>query len=221
MARLDGSVHKTWRGGKIDCGLRDVVSRLRVNLFTKFGTLLFRAVGADQHSVTPRFAHRLHYVFIEPLADVVTLAGVRHQEGFDAFENRILIEIVTNNFGHVGVDCLIVGYACPQGVRKGNVPGAIRIEEADSAERRRALEDERIKIIVVDATVDHIDPLKAEGGSHVHDVVVHHQVAAFNKFYAHLAREVGVLEVSGVEDAGGEQDDGGFGTAFGRQRTQC
>ncbi len=46
------------------------------------------------------------------------------------------------------------------------------------------------------------------GGAHVDDVVVHHQVAAFDEFDAHLPGEKGVFEVGGVVDAGGEEDDG-------------
>ena len=47
------------------------------------------------------------------------------------------------------------------------------------------------------------------------------EIAAFDELDAHLAGEVGVLEVGGVEDAGREQDDVGFGAAFGGERTEA
>ena len=57
-------------------------------------------------------------------------------------------------------------------------------------------------------------------GAHVADVVVDDEVTAFDKLDAHLAGEVGVLKVGGVEDAGGEQHDVGFGAALGRKRAE-
>ena len=46
------------------------------------------------------------------------------------------------------------------------------------------------------------------------------EVAAFDQIDAHLAGEIGVLEVGGVEDAGREQDDVGLGAAFGSERAE-
>ena len=46
------------------------------------------------------------------------------------------------------------------------------------------------------------------------------QIAAFDQVDAHLAGKVSVLEVSGVEDAGREQNDVGLGAALGRERAQ-
>ena len=81
-------------------------------------------------------------------------------------------------------------------------------------------EDERIAEVVVNAAVDDVDALEAVGGAHVDDVVVGDEVAAFDEIDAHLAGEIGVLEVGGVEDAGREQDDVGLGAAFGGERAQ-
>ena len=47
------------------------------------------------------------------------------------------------------------------------------------------------------------------------------QVATFNELDAHLARKIGVLVVSRVEDAGREQNDVWFGTALWCERAQC
>ena len=81
-------------------------------------------------------------------------------------------------------------------------------------------EDERIAEVVVDAAIDDVDALEPVCGAHVDDVVVGDEVAAFNQVDAHLAGEVGVLEVGGVEDAGREQHDVGLGAAFRGERTQ-
>ncbi len=121
---------------------------------------------------------------------------------------------------HVGVDGLVVGEAGAEGVGHGDVAGAIGIEEPGAAQRGVGAEDQRIAEVVVDAAIDDVDALEAVGGAHVDDVVVRDQVAAFDEIDAHLAGEVGVLEVGGVEDAGREQHDIRLGPAFRRERAQ-
>ncbi len=130
------------------------------------------------------------------------------------------LEVVADDARNVGVESLVVGEAGAEGVGDGDVAGAIGVEEPGTAKNGIAAEDERIAEVVVDAAIDHVDALEAVGGAHVDDVVVGDEVAAFDEIDAHLAGEVGVFEVSGVEDAGREQDDVRLGTAFGRKRAQ-
>ncbi len=122
--------------------------------------------------------------------------------------------------GNIGVEGLVVGEAGAESIGDGDVAGAIGVEQAGAAEDGIAAEDERIAEVVVDTAVDDIDALEAVGGAHVDDVVVGDEVAAFDEINAHLAGEVGVLEIRGVEDAGREQNDVRLGTAFGRKRAQ-
>ena len=121
---------------------------------------------------------------------------------------------------HVGVDRLVVGQAGAEGVGHRDVAGAIGVEQPGAAQRRIGAEDQRIAEVVVDAAVDDVDALEAVGGAHVDDVVVRDQVAAFDQIDAHLARQVGVLEVGGVEDARREQHDVRLWAALGRERAQ-
>src|SRR5271155_4392693 len=51
-----------------------------------------------------------------------------------------------------------------------------------------------------DGAVTHASAPPPAGGAHVDYVVVHHQIAPFSQLDAHLAGEVGVLEVSGIVD---------------------
>ena len=60
------------------------------------------------------------------------------------------------------------------------------------------LEDQRVEKVVVDAAIDHVYALQAESGAHVDEVVVDDQIAAFDKFDAHLACEISVFEIGGV-----------------------
>jgi hypothetical protein len=102
-------------------------------------------------------------------------------------------------------------------VGESDVARAIGVEEACDAEDGVAAEGHRIDEVVVDATVDHVNAAQPAGGAHIDDVVVGDEVASFNQFNTHLAREVRMLEVGGVEDAGREQHDVGFRPAFGRK----
>ena len=122
--------------------------------------------------------------------------------------------------GHIGVERFVVGEAGAESIGDGDVAGAIGIEEPGATEDGIGAENERVAEVVVDAAVDDIDALEAVGGAHVDDVVVGNEVAALDEIDAHLASEIGVLEVGGIEYAGGEKNDVGLGTAFRGQRTK-
>ena len=175
---------------------------------------------ADQHAVAAAFADGLDHQLVEIGEDVLALLLFAQDVGFDVGKDGVFVEVVADDARNVGVEGLVVGEAGAEGVGDGDIAGTVGVEEAGAAERGVGAEDERIDEVVVDAAVDDVDALEAVGGAHVDDVVVGDEVAAFDQLDAHLAGEVGVLEVGGVEDAGGEQDDVGLGAAFGGERAQ-
>ena len=59
-----------------------------------------------------------------------------------------------------------------------------------------------------------MQPFLAADGAHVKRAFVHDQVAALHQFDAHLIGEEGVLEISGVVDAGCQHGDGGIAVAM-------
>jgi hypothetical protein len=69
----------------------------------------------------------------------------------------------------------------------------------------------RIEELVVDPAVDDVDALLAVRRPHADLVAGAHQVAALDQLDAHLPGQQGVLEVGGVVDARGEDDDRGLG----------
>ena len=121
---------------------------------------------------------------------------------------------------HVRVDGLVVRQSGAERIRHRHVAGAIGIEQSRATQRRVGAKDQRIAEVVVHAPVDHVDALQPVGGAHVDDVVVRHQVAALHQVDAHLARQIGVLKVRGVEDARREQHDIRLRPALRRQRAQ-
>ena len=68
-------------------------------------------------------------------------------------------------------------------------------------------ETERIEKIVVHTAVDHIHAPQTGCRAHIHNIVVHQQVAAFDQFNTHLLRKKRVLEIRGIENSRGQQDD--------------
>ena len=70
-----------------------------------------RAVRSDQHSVAAGFAHRFHYVLLQPVEHVPPLGGVRHLSRFHVVQDRILAHIVTDDRRHIGVNRFVVGHA--------------------------------------------------------------------------------------------------------------
>ena len=182
--------------------------------------LLGGGLGADEHAVAAGLADGLDDELLEVGKDVLALFGTRHEEGFDVFEDGFFREVVLDDVGDVGVESLVVGDAGAEGVGEGDVAGAVRIEEAGDAEDGVAAEGEGVDEVVVDAAIDDVDSPQAGGRPHIDDVVVGDEVAAFDELDAHLAGEVGVLEVGGVEDAGGEKDDVGLRAAFGGERAE-
>ena len=113
--------------------------------------------------------------------------------------------------GHKGIDRLVVGDAGAGGVADHHIPRAIGVEQAGDAQARIAAEGERVDEVVVDAAVDHIDLPHARGGAHVDGVVVHGEVAALDQGHAHQPRQIGVLVIGRVVDAGVSTTTWGLG----------
>ena len=143
------------------------------------------------------------------------------QVGFDVRQDRLFAEVVLDDPWNVGVDDLVVRDAGPDRVGEGDVARAVGVHQARHAERRVGPEDQRVEEVVVYPPVDHVDPLRAARGLHVHDAVVHKQIAPLDQADAHLLRQERVLEIGAVVDAGREQHDAGiFGRGGRRQLAQ-
>ena len=81
---------------------------------------------------------------------------------------------------------------------------AIGGEQAGHAEGGIAAERQGVDELVVDAAVDHVDPLRAARGAHEHVAVVDEHILPLDQLDAHFLGEEGVLEIGGVELPGGE-----------------
>ena len=70
-------------------------------------------------------------------------------------------------------------------------------------------EGERVKEIVVDPPINHVDTFQTAGGAAENLAAIEHQVAPFNQLYTHLAGEKAVLVIGGIVDAGRQNHHGG------------
>jgi hypothetical protein len=84
---------------------------------------------------------------------------------------------------------------------------ADRFHQAGHAELRGGVEFERIAPVGVDAAQKRVGALEAGDGAHMHLVVAHDEVAAFDQQEAEIAREIGLLVIGLAVGAGREQAD--------------
>ena len=126
-------------------------------------------------------------------------------------QDRLLAQVELDHLRHVGVDRLVVGHAGANGVADGHVAGAVGVHQAGAAQRRIGAEHPRVDEVVVDAAVDHVHALRAGGGAHVDEAILHEQVLPFHQFHTHLLRQEGVLEVGAVVHAGRQHHHRGVG----------
>ena len=112
--------------------------------------------------------------------------------------------------------------ATPLPTALATVTRPLRIAETRPAtpEHRVAAEVHRVEELVVDPPVDDVDRAVAGRRAHPHLAADADQVAALDELDAHHPGEEGVLEVGGVEDPGGEHDDGRVARAVGGGGTQ-
>ena len=108
----------------------------------------------------------------------------------------------------------------PTALADGDAAAAHRRDQAGDPEHRVAAEVHRVEELVVDPPVDDVDRAVAGRRLHAHLAADADEVAALDELDAHHPREEGVLEVRGVEDPGGEHDDGGVARAVGGGGTQ-
>ena len=221
MPRFDPIVDEIRRSRQRECGLRDIVPRLRLDAPSKLVSLAGRAVRADQHAIATRLADRLYDELVEILEHVRAISRVGQQVRLDVRQNRLFVEIETNNRRHVRIDRLVVGDACADGVHNRHVARPISVEQAGHAKPRVWPERQRIDKIVVHAPINHIDAAQPGRGPHVHNVVVHDEVASFDELDAHLASKKRVLEVRRVEDAWRQQHNRRIAPVARGERPQC
>ena len=92
----------------------------------------------------------------------------------------------------------------PMALARVTLPARYAAEQSRHADHRVCPERLRVEVVVVDAAVQHVDPLRAARRAHVDRIVLDEQVLALDQLDTHLLGEEGVLEIRRVVGARGE-----------------
>ncbi len=194
-------------GGELDDRLGDPRARIGQDLAAQLVELLPGGPRTDDDALAARAVDGLEHQLVETVQDLLAGLGVAAAPGVDVAEHRLLVEVVADQVGEVGVDELVVGHAVAHRVGQRDVAGAGRVDHAGAAEHRVGAEVHRVEELVVDAAVDDVDRLEALGGAHHDPAASALEVATLDQLHAHGAGEQCVLEVGAVVDAGGQHHD--------------
>jgi hypothetical protein len=100
------------------------------------------------------------------------------------------------------------------GIGNRDTARAVGVEQPRSAECGVLLKGQRIKIVVVHASVEDVHAFEAARGARIDSVVVDEEVAALDEIDRHLVRKKRVLVVGRVENARRQQHDLGIGAVL-------
>src|SRR5437016_33647 len=221
MTRFDAVIYEGRHCGQRYHRLRNEIARCRLQLRGELIAFALACRRAHQHSIAARAVDGLDDERIQMMQNMLELFGLRTAPRGNVWENRVLVEVVANHVGHVGVHQLVIRDARTGSISQSHVafrPGA---HQSRNAERRLRAEGFRIKEVIVDPPVDHIDTGPAVDRLHVHAViVVYCKISALDELAAHLPREIRMFEVRRVVDTGREHHDLRHSLASGRQRHQ-
>ncbi len=170
------------------------------------------APRTDHDALAAGAVDRLEHQLVEPVQDLLAGVGVAEPPGVDVAEHRLLVEVVADQVGQVGVDELVVGDAVADRVGERDVAGAGGVDQARGSRaasrpgsapgrgtrrrrggRSRAPARGRCVVRIITRPAAAL------------------QVAALDQLDAHRAGEQRVLEVGAVVDARREHDDGRVG----------
>ncbi len=172
---------------------------------------------ADQHAVTAGFVGGFDDQLAHVLEDVGQVRRFGADVGGDVREDDFLAQIVFDDARDVGVNDLVVGDAGAGGVGEGDVAGLVGFHQARDAEEGIGPETFGVQEIVVEAAVDDVHALEALVVRMRTTLSLTTRSRPFDEFDPHLLREVGMLEVGRVENAGRQQNDARGGDVVGRE----
>ncbi len=221
---MPGCQLATGKGGmrrQFDDFLSDVAPRVLLDVPSSHLEFLIGRRTSDHDPVAAGLGYRLHDQLIETSEHLGAVIVVPHRVGSCVRENRSLPQVVLDERWDVGIDRFVVGHTVADRVRHCHRSGANGGHQSGHPEHRGALECDRIQELIVDPSVNDVDPLETARRSHVHGVVVHQQIAPFDEFHPHAAGQKRVLEVGRVERTGGQHDDGRIVDAHRGLELQC
>ena len=198
MARADAGGEGRRAGREPQRRLGDIVGGVGGELFREGHDLGLAGVRPHQHAVAARAVDLLHHQFGDVLLHIFQRIRLAAAECRHVLQQHRLAEVELDDLGHIGVDRLVVGDAGAHCIGQCDGAGLVGAHQSRHAQCRIGPEGERIEIVVVDAAVDHIDPLQPLRGAHEDLVVLHHQIGALHQFDAELVGKERMLVIGRI-----------------------
>ena len=173
MARRKAALGEYRRGGKRQRRLGDIVARIVSKLVAERGAFGLGRGRADQHSITAGAVHLLDNQVFDVLQNIFEAVGLPAAPCRNVFKDRFAACVKFDDFGHVGIDRLVVGNAGSGCIGDGNIACAVNIHDAGNPKQGVRVEGEGIEKRVVNAPVKHVNLAIALRGAHG-DAPVHH-----------------------------------------------
>ena len=218
MAALEVFVDDGGHAGQGEGGLRDVVARGGGDAGGEIFALGEGGVRADEHAIAAAFVGSLDDEFVEIFEHVLAIRIAPAEIGGNVGQDRLFALVVADHVRDVGVDDFVIGHAVAWGIGERDAAISVGFHQSRDAEEGIGAEGFGIEEIIVHAAVDDVDAFETPGGAHEDVAADDDEVAPFDELDAHLLREEAVLEVGGVVDAGGEDDDARDAARAGRER---
>ena len=127
---------------------------------------------------------------------IIALCGLRAKISGHILQDGFFAQVVTNNLGDIAVNRLVIRDTSSRGIRESHVATSIGSHQPWYTQHTVRTKSFRVKKIIVNATINHVDSLRSAGGLHPdHVIVVDEQVGAIDQFNAHLLSKKGMLKV--------------------------
>ena len=215
MAGLQPAAAAGRAGGQLQHLLGDPAAGVGQHGRDQRGDLPVGRLRADHQALPAGAVDRLPDQLVGPGQAGGQHVRVLQAVGVDVREQRLLAEVVADQVRHPGVDELVVRDAVADPVRDGDLTGPRGVDQPRAADHAVRPEMERVQVVVVDPSVEHVDALHPLGGPHPDGAGPAGEVAALHQLDAHAAGQQRVLEVGGVHHPGGEHHHGGIVDAGG------
>src|SRR5215471_4962358 len=112
--------------------------------------------------------------------DVIQLRIMDTEIRRHVLQDRIFAQIKPNHCGNVCVNGFIVSDAGADGIRKCDIAGPVCIQQTCTTEQAVVLECKWIEKLIINASIDYVDWIKALCCPRVNSIVMNNKVATFH-----------------------------------------
>ncbi|OAG77089.1 hypothetical protein Amal_01627 [Acetobacter malorum] len=116
--------------GKIDHRLADVIAGVFFQAAAEFVQFVLRGMRTNQQAIATGLANRFDNQLVHISQCVGQPLRFCADMRIDAIQNRVFIQIITDNARHIGVDGFIIRHTGTQRVGNGDIPAAVSLDQS-------------------------------------------------------------------------------------------